>query len=587
MQARLALRRVVVVRPTTKASRPSANRLFFTRHSSLAFRNRPQLPFLSVPLARNLQFRYLTTERKRWLTYEVFLGFKYIVYTWAIGAFLLIAYFCILLEWLDRQYPSPDEWGFITRLRFRLTRWGPDRGDSTEPNWVQVGELAKNVLDRLEDPSVDGAGLQELVEGGIYMDGVGKSGYDVTAKSEPWRRGYYEVLMWCAKAAELLDDHMLDGKRRLVFPADQVRGPSNPNPRPIPAGSPSAPHEEDCEPFFEPPEHFYMRILTTRGFTSKQKMDAALAHAAWLDFKGLPEASEKMCEWAVQLAAEGRPADALPYDPKTHTIRDDAGPPSANLLTALTALAVHKARDADVAAALPMLVSILRARRALPATAAERRRLLLGPEASAADPEIEALLARADGAGGAEARPSSWFDTVRRLVSPPAYPPPPDDGQAPPLRGPAARCEEAGLDLYIGEIIFASAGGKKSASAREEGVAWTHEAVDLAEEELRELDDSRRNGEADAAARKVCRECLDTGLGNWSKMVARLAREERERAAAPKSSGWFGFWGQRPQEAGRWAAEEKLVQERTRNAKDLLDDLAPPRQSGLGSLFWA
>jgi hypothetical protein len=594
MQSRLALGRSVVLRPAGKTSRPGAAR-FFTRQTSLAFRNRPQLPFLSVPLARNQQFRYLTTERKRWLAYEVFLGFKYIVYTWAIVACLLIVYFSVLLEWLERQYPSPHEWRFITRLRFRLARWGPERKDVIEPDWVQVGGFAENVLKRLEDLNIDGADLRELLEGGIYMDGIGKSGYDITAKSEPWRRGYYEVLMLCAKAAEQLDNHVLDKKRGVVFPADQVHGPSNPNPKPIPPGSPSAPHEDDCENFYEAPEHFYMRILTTRGFTSRQKMDAALAHASWLDYKGLPEASEKMYEWALQLATESNAAAPPPYDPQSLVLRDDAGPPSANVLTALTALAVHRARNQDVATALPMLIAILRARRALPETATARRQLLLSSRATASSlpPDELELLASEH---GKKASSSLWsLDAVKRIVAPPAYPPPPESGELPPVRDAAARCEEAGLDLYIGEIIYASGGGgrKPSSTAREEGVAWTREAVDIAEEQLHQLGGSssskKNNSKEDDAARKTCRECLDSGLNNWSKMVARLAREEREKGGvAPKSSSWFGFWGKAAQqeEIGRWAAEENVVKERTSRARELLEDLDPP-QSGLGSIFWA
>ncbi|KAI1843702.1 hypothetical protein JX266_010148 [Neoarthrinium moseri] len=584
MQSRILLRRVLVLRPAkpTAASSTGATR-FFTRHTNLSSQNRPQLPFLSVPLARrSQQFRYLTTERKRWLTYEVFLGFKYIVYTWAIGAFLLVAYYSIQQEWLERRYPSPHEWRFVTRLRFRLMRWGPDRNDTPEPNWVQIANYAKNILERLEDPNVDGAGLQDLTEGGMYIDGIGKSGYDVTAKSEPWQRGYYEVLMCCAKAAEQLDNHVLDTKRGVVFPANQVYGPSNPNPKPIPPGSPSAPHEDDCEPFYEPPETFYMRILTTRGFTSRQKMDAALEYASWLDFKGIPEASERMYEWALQLATENTLPTALPYNTETYVLEDGAAKPSANVLTSLTALAAHKARNDEISTALPILVSILRARRSLPTASPTGSSNAMTPEDTKTPWTASNILG-----------------VVRRLVAPPAYPPQPDSGEAPPVRDAKALCEEAGLNLYIGEIIYA--GSKKSsspgASAREDGLAWTRDAVDAAEEQLHKLndDDATAGQRPDPAALRTCKDCLNTGLGNWAKMVGRLAREERERqeasGPAPKAAGWFAFWGDgeaalRAGEVGRWTAEEEVVKERTRRAQELLDELEAPRP-GLASLFWA
>ncbi|KAI0012060.1 hypothetical protein F4779DRAFT_123578 [Xylariaceae sp. FL0662B] len=561
MAPRTLLRRLLILRTTKN---PNATRPF-TRRTNLTSHSRPQLPFLSVPLARNHQFRYLTTERKRWLAYEVYLGLKYTVYIWAIVGFSVVGYWTIQQEWLERKYPTPHDWRFLTRLRFRSAKWVPDRKDLVETDWVLIGHYAKNVLQRLEDASIDGAGLEPLTEGGVWIDGIGESGYDITAKSEPWRRGYYETLMLCAKAAEYLDDQLTDKNRHLVFPANQVLGPSNPNPKPIPHGSPSAPHEEDCEPAYEPPETFYMRILTTRGFTSKQKMDAALEYASWLDFKRLPDAAERMYEWALSLATESYLPASPPYDPQSYVLKDSAHLPSANLLTTLTALATHKARNDDVSVALPILISILRARKTLP-----------NPQLTEEPPYDY----------GEEHSPPGTLQNIaevaRRLLAPPKYPPPPDSGDAPPVRDAKERCEEAALHLYIGEIIYASRG-------REDGLAWTREAVDLAEEQLHRL-----GAAAAADAKKTCRDCLDTGLQNWAKMVARLAREEREQqqsaasAAVTKASSWLGLWGEgaKPGDTGRWTAEENVVKERTRRAREVLDVLEPP-QSGLASLFHA
>lgn len=85
-------------------------------------------------------------------------------------------------------------------------------------------------------------------------------------------------------------------------------------------------------------------------------------------------------------------------------------------------------------------------------------------------------------------------------------------------------------------------------------------------------------------------------------MVEKLAREEREKkkneetkaagAGAGKSS-WFGLWGESGSEdgsgssnsVGRWTAEEQVVKERTRRARELLDELETPR-TGLGAIFW-
>jgi len=506
--------------------------------------------------------------------YEVVRGFKFTVYLWAIVGFSVIAYWSVQQEWLERKYPTPHEWGFITRLRFRIAKWGPDRTDWNETDWVVIGEYAKNVIERLEDRSIEGAGVQDLTEGGIWIEGIGEAGYDVTAKSEPWRRGYYEALMLGAKAAEQLDDHVVDKTQHLVLPANTVIGPSNPNPRPIPFGAKKAPREEDCERAYDEPEKFYMRILTTRGFSSKQKMDAALAYASWLDFKAVPEAAIRMHEWALSLASENiAPAD-MPYDPKSYVLREKvARTPSANILEALTTLAVHKARNEDFSAALPILISVLRARRSLSEPTANS-----SSSSSSYSSETPSKTPWTLG---------NVLSTVKHLAAPPAYPPPPDDGESAPERDAKERCEEAALNLYIGEIIYANKG-------REDGLAWTREAVDLAEEQLHKLGPGSANGDA----KKTCRECLSSGLENWAKMVSRLAREERKREEEAQKKGttttttssagnWFGFWGQGEREApGRWAAEENVVKERTRRAQEVLEELEAPN-TVLSSLFQA
>jgi hypothetical protein len=427
-----------------------------------------------------------------------------------------------------------------------------------------IGEYAKNVIERLEDRNIEGGGLEDLTEGGIWIDGIGESGYDITAKSEPWRRGYYEALMLSARAAEQLDDQVVDKTRHLVFPASTVIGPSNPNPRPIPFGFESAPHEKDCERAYDEPETFYMRILTTRGFSSRQKMDAALGYASWLDFKGIPDAAIRMYDWALSLASENIAPKDMPYDPESYVLQGGGRQPSTNILNSLTALAAHKARNEDFSTALPILISVLRARRSL--SEPQQKPSVT----SSYEPQ--------------KPSESPWtvdniVGTIKRLAAPPAFPPAPDDGELPPVRDSKERCEEAALNLYIGEIMYASKG-------REDGLAWTREAVDLAEEQLHKLTPS------DVDAKQTCKECLTSGLDNWAKMVSRLAREEKEKEKEAQSTpstgnGWFGLWGEgKPEVAGRWAAEEKVVKERMRRAQEVIDELEAP-SSALSSLFSA
>ncbi|KAK3940562.1 hypothetical protein QBC46DRAFT_122918 [Diplogelasinospora grovesii] len=544
----------------------------FARSSGRQIGTRPQLPFLSIPTPPRpqQQFRYLTTERKARLKYEVKLGLKYVAYIYAAVAALSAGAFAISQELLERQHPTPHEWSFLTRMRYRGAHC---ERDQTDPNritdWLAIMQWIKGAVERLEDPNVDGSGLKKA------PSDRPRGTKDISAMPESWRRGYYESMMMYAKAAENVDGWVLDKSRNIIFPPEMMHGPSNPRPKPIPPGYKGAPKEEDCEVAFESPDNIYLRILSTEGLTTRQRMDAGLAYASWLEFKGLAGPANIMYEDAVELAASERhhlQADVL--DRKSWTLDEKAGPPSANLLTSLTAYATFRARHGDVSSALPMLVSILKARRSLSN--------LPSDEGSS---QVSQLAAPVKGSVGDMAK------FVINIFAPPAYPPPPGDGTAPPTRDAKELCEEAALHLHIGEIMYAS-----QAASREEGLAWTREAVDIAEEQLHKLD-PHPSSTAERAARTTCRECLAAGLDNWSHMVARLAREEAakkiEKESQPtKSATWFSFWGEGskgdedPSAVSRWAAEEKVIQERQRRSQELLDELEPPA-NGLMSIFHA
>ena len=107
-----------------------------------------------------------------------------------------------------------------------------------------------------------------------------------------------------------------------------------------------------------------MRVLTTQGFTDKQRIDAALAYAVWLDYKRTPEAALEMHRWALDIVASKSEKPAI--DLTTGVIRTDSGLPSANVLSVATALGVHHAVNSNLTLALPIFLSILRARRSLP-----------------------------------------------------------------------------------------------------------------------------------------------------------------------------------------------------------------------------
>ncbi|KAL9616327.1 MAG: hypothetical protein Q9160_008790 [Pyrenula sp. 1 TL-2023] len=510
---------------------------------------RPQLPFLhplkqfpsNGKLASRLN-RLMTTEAKAKWKARVRYGIKLNLIFWPFS--VIYAIYCAGAhhEYLERKYPTPSEWSLWSRWFFR---WGKgcefepkDRGDTLLVDWGKVGDKYKRVLERLEDPSIDGQDLIEASGEGILVDGVGRTGYDLSNKSEPWRRGYHQTLINLASAAEKLDGWVRDIKRDTCFPANAVIGPSNPRPVPQPHGRPEAPKEENCIPAFESPEVYYMKILTSRGFTSKQRLDAALSYADWLDFKGLTDTSRTMYAWALDIAVDGLP-DGISgtVDKSTGVLNSDREVCiTDNLLRASTALAVHAASKGDVATALPTLLSILKVRKSLPP----------GEDIPGPPPKDPML---------------QIWENFKSLFNPPPYPPAPPTGDEPARRFLKEICEEAGVMAYIGEILYAS-------SYQGKGLSWTRDSVDTVEEALWTM--VERNVE-DGADR--CQECLETGLTNWRLMIKNMARlaESKEREPIPDKRSWFSWAkGENTIPKNDWAQEERDLELRFNKVRPLL-----------------
>ncbi|KAK4458288.1 hypothetical protein QBC42DRAFT_277117 [Cladorrhinum samala] len=557
------------VLPIRRAGARSTTQRNFAQSTATraSLRARPQLPFLTVPItSRSGRVRFLTTERKAQLKYEILTGIKYTGYIWIAGACVIAIWGAVSIERGERKFPTSDEWSFITRFDYRgiyYSRYSPTQGKTVD--WIQVAHWAEACVKRLHDPEIDGAGLKDA------PSDCPPGTKDITAKSENWRRGYYNAMMQYAKASEHMEGWLLDKTRNRIFPPGTMIGPSNPYPKPLPPGFTGAPREEDCELRHENPDDIYLRILHTVGFTNRQKIEARIAYANWLEYKGISGPAAIIYEDALNMAAEElKDLPVHPLDKKTMTLNESAGLPSENLLNSLTAYGTFRARQGDLAQALPTLVSVLKARKSLPPPSDDL-------------PSLSGNLRKKEAKDG-------WIRSigslVRSIFTPPAYPPPPPDGSSPPVRDPPELCQEAALSLHIGEIMYAT-----NPSAREEGLGWTREAVDIAEEQLHKIHPTARE---ERPAREACRECLATGLGNWSKMVARLAKEEEARKAAAeeqlknKPSGWFGgLWGEgengRPEEGhtNRWVAEEMVIEERQRRVKDLVEDLKPPSRGPL------
>ncbi|MCJ1274545.1 hypothetical protein MMC21_002341 [Puttea exsequens] len=487
----------------------------------------------------------------------------------------------------EREFPSPSEWRWWTRRAWREAnrREHPEQdGPGSVPDWTQIGQLYMKLLERLENPELDGQGLRPALQedGDMYVDGVGKAGFNITSKSEPWRHGYFAVLMACARAAEDKDDYVKDATRNIAFPKANVIGSSNPSPKPVVSGAHRAPCEEDCVRLFDPPETYYMKILTTRGFSTRQRLDAALAYADWLDFQGLSSTAEEMYDWGLDIAMGAQPLGVNTIiDIKTGVIDSNATQVSSNALLATTRLAQYHARNGNLTAALPVFLSVLRARRQLPVSPTPAH---LDPSAKVPSP-FEAAV--------------SFLRSM--LISPP-HPLAPPSGDEAASRTPTALCEEAAVMAHIGEILFASHGASsaikspsntsvgspipsKSTSSQlknqQSGLGWTREAVELAESTL---EAAHRN---DFETRNKCSECLSMAMDNWQTMISKLIRDENEAKIKPasKSSSWW--WGSKPltDDEGRWERESKEVNERLINARRLLNREVTRKEAKSGFIF--
>jgi hypothetical protein len=492
----------------------------------------------------------------------LWLAGKYTVYGYTGLILIFLISFGVQNEYLERKYPTPREWTMVSRMNYRSARRSeePNATETGMTDYARSGNLYHILIGRLENPDKDGEGIAETDEGGILVDGIGKTGADISKKSEPWRRCYYEALMGAARAAEHLDGWVIDNTRRISFPKDVMVGPDNPNPKPVPPGAHSPPLQENCSPAYKPPEAYYLKILTTRGFSAKQRLLSALAYADWLSFKGLPDSAKEMYRWGLDIAVSTHPDGATnDVDMPTGIISEHPKHLSENLLLATTSLAVHHARNKDLSAALPIFLSVLRARRSLP--------------------EAQPPAAKPTGNQNAKEStpvPSLVFDLLKSMFVERPYPPPPPNGEDVPIRSPAEICEEAGVMAYIGEVLFAS-------SKYAAGLSWTHDAVDLAEASFQKV--------AGAEGDERCRECLEVGLRNWRKMVLQMAKNgDANKGKDDSGNSRWGMWlpSFRGGEGGKnkvdWERERELVEMRYRKAKKMLDATIPTGQSS-GWLF--
>jgi len=464
---------------------------------------------------------------------------------------------------LEQEYPTPREWSFWTRWSYRLAKYTELEEEAkihrVLTDWGQAGIYYMNVLERLESEKIDGRGL-------VRNSADQEDGLNISAKSEQWQRSYFEALMGAARVSENLQDmcRRKGDPKGKIYPRECIPGPDNPRPKPLPWNKNKSyrnpPNSHEVEDAFPSPHYFYNKILTTDSFTTRQRLDAALAYADWIEFTGKAEASDHWYQRAVLIASRALPANLRGFVVDLNSgvinkVHDEDV--TDNVLKASTALAVHYARAGRVKDALPIFLSVLRARRSLPpspfgATGQKQR---------------------------ARQNDNPWlenFYALKDLIVERPFPPPPPTGDERPYHTLKEACEEVALMTYIGEILFAT-----SESEREKGLGWTRDSVDAAEAVMWVMDEQKVTD-----GRETCRQCLETGLQNWKEMARQMARlAVTKEAAVQNGSGFlglgFGKSGQLSkahQETLRWEEEKEVI--KLRRQKTL--PLTQPSGSGAG-----
>lgn len=580
------------------ALKPSSLRLTILRRhvSSLTGRTRPQSSFLSVPyhdksfgarFDRFLRNRYLTTARKKKWKQQFKYQLRFQLTVWPLFLAFYTMWYGIDQIQLEHEFPTPSEWSFWARWDGRTGRTLLEqverRGYARAGEWATAASYYLDLLNRLEPgkgAKKDARGIlvQEEVKGAgpIFVDGLGQVGYDISAKSERWKQGYWEALMALGKISENLDGlckkkgHDLTEKERL-YKWENIPGPNNPRPVPMEwqkdGSHQHPPTFTDVESAIDPPESFYLKILTSRGFTNRQRLDTALAYADWCDFKGLHDTAANMYDWALDIAAGGLPEGAgYVVDIQTGVINSGKERfVSENLLKATTALGVWHARRGEVKEALPIFLSVLRARKSLPAAPAQFR---------ASNSQNVKTAAEAQSKSTTEGVLSFFWNFVDFFrESDDSYLK--SNGDEQPYHSLQEACEEVGIMTYIGEILFAT-----SEHEREKGLSWTRDSVGAAEAILWLMEEQTGTKEEEAGKQK-CKECLQTGLSNWQQMTRQMARlAVQKEQDAKENKGWLGLGiGQASaiekatQEVQRWQEETDQIELRRQKVVSLLSAL--------------
>merc|ERR1712000_617944 len=166
-----------------------------------------------------------------------------------------------------------------------------------------------------------------------------------------------------------------------------------------------------------------------------------------------------------------------------------------NVLKVCTAYAVHHAKAGNVKQALPIFLSVLRARKNLP-------------------PSPYGVIGKKERAKQDEGL-WPYLYSLKDLIIERPFPPPPPTGNERPYHTLKEACEEVGLMTYIGEILFAT-----SDSERQKGLSWTRDSVEAAEAVMWVMEEQKKEREIEND-----NGWLGLGLGK----ARRIAEAQREK----------------------------------------------------------
>ena len=97
---------------------------------------------------------------------------------------VIVAYSGIDQAKLEREWSTPREWTFWSRWYLRSGKHTEFDSGRLIVDWMRVAFYYEMLIPRLESEKCDGGSLLEQDAGGIYVEGVGKTGYNISMKSE-------------------------------------------------------------------------------------------------------------------------------------------------------------------------------------------------------------------------------------------------------------------------------------------------------------------------------------------------------------------------------------------------------------------